>query len=90
MKSNDICRVNDKGTGFFVKIPYKSKLLPVLITTNYVINICDILCNRNISLRINNEQIIKTITLDNNRLMYTNEKFDISIIEISIYKLFYP
>ena len=80
MKSNSICRINNKGTGFFVKIPYKSKLLPVLITTNQVINIYDILCNRNILLHLNNE--IKTIKLDNNRLMYTNAKFDISIIEI--------
>ena len=80
MKSNSICRVNNKGTGFFVKIPYKSKLLPVLIATNQAINIYDILCNRNISLHLNNE--IKTITLDKNRLMYTNAKFDITIIEI--------
>ena len=80
MKSNSICRVNNKGTGFFVKIPYKSKLLPVLITTNHAINIYDILCKRNISLHLNNE--INTITLDKNRLMYTNAKFDISIIEI--------
>ena len=38
MKSNSICRINNKGTWFFVKIPYKSKLLPVLITSNQVIN----------------------------------------------------
>ena len=30
MKSNSICRINDKGNGFFVKIPYKSILLTVL------------------------------------------------------------
>ena len=23
MKSNSICRINNKGTGFFTKIPYK-------------------------------------------------------------------
>ena len=79
---NSICRINDKGTGFFVKIPYKSKLLPVLITTNHAINICDILCNRNISLHLYNDKQIKTIKLDNNRLKYTNEKLDITIIEI--------
>jgi hypothetical protein len=53
MKSNSICRINDKGTGFFVKIPYKSKLLPVLITTNYVINLDDIINKKNISLYLN-------------------------------------
>ena len=80
--NNSICRINDKGTGFFVKIPYKSKLLPVLITTNQVINTDDIQDKRNISIRLNNDKKIKTIKLDNNRLKYTNEKLDITIIEI--------
>ena len=85
MKSNCICRINDKGTGFFVKIPYKSILLTVLITTNQVINTDDIQDKRNISIRLNNDKKIKTIKLDNNRLMYTNEKLDITIIEILLY-----
>ena len=48
--SNSICRINNKGTGFFVKIPYKSKLLPVLITTNKVITTDDIQNNKNITI----------------------------------------
>ena len=79
--NNSICRINDKGTGFFVKIPYKSKLLPVLITTNHIINIDDIQDNKSISILLNNDKKIKTIKLDN-RLMYTNEKLDATIIEI--------
>ena len=82
MKSNSICRINDKGTGFFVKFPYKSILLTVLITTNQVINTDDIQDKRNISICLNNDKKIKTIKLDNNRLMYTNEKLDVTIIEI--------
>ena len=82
MKSSGICRINDKGTGIFVKIPYKSKLLTVLITTNQVISTNDIQDNRNISLYLNNDKKIKTIKLDNNRLKYINEKLDITIIEI--------
>ena len=82
MKSNSICRINNKGTGFFTKIPYKSKLLPVLITTNQVINTDDIRNKINVSLYINNDKIIKLIKLDNNRIIYTNEKLDITIIEI--------
>ena len=82
IKSNSICRINYKGTGFFVKIPYKSKLLPVLITSNQAINIDDIQNNRNISIHLNKDMKIKTIKLDNNRLIYTNEKLDITIIEI--------
>ena len=86
MKSNSICRINDKGTGFFVKIPYKSILLTVLITTNHVINTDDIQDKRNISICLNNDKNIKIIKLDNNRLMYTNEKLDITIIEIKEYE----
>ena len=82
MKSNSICRINDKGTGFFVKIPYKSILLTVLITSNQVINTDDIQNNKSISLYLNNDKKIKTIKLDNNRLKYINEKLDITIIEI--------
>ena len=53
---NSICRINnhDKGTGFFVKIPYKLRLLPVLITTSHAINIEDIQNNKIISLYLNN------------------------------------
>ena len=82
--NDSVCRIyNDcKGTGFFTKIPYKSELLPVLITNNHVINKEDIKSNKIISLYINNDKIIKEIKIDNNRLRYTNEKLDITIIEI--------
>jgi hypothetical protein len=42
--NNCVCRIfnNGKGTGFFTKIPYKSKLLPVLITNNHVLGQKDI------------------------------------------------
>ena len=85
--NNSICKIynNDNGNGFFVKIPYKSNLLPVLITTNHVINQYDIMTNKNISLYLNNDKIIKILKLDNNRIMYTNEKLDITIIELFIY-----
>ena len=76
--SND----NRKGTGFFVKIPYKSNLLSVLITNNRVINKDDILDIKSISIYINNIKLIKTLKLDRNRKIYTNEKLDITIIEI--------
>ena len=53
---NSICRIDNhgKGTGFFVKVPYKSELLPVLITTSHAINIEDIQNNKIISLYLNN------------------------------------
>jgi len=82
MKSNNICNINGKGLGFFVKIPYKSKLLPVLITANSVVNQNDIQNNKIILLYFNNDKAIKRIKLDNNRLIYSNEKLNITIIEI--------
>ena len=82
MKSKSICIIDNKGTGFFTKIPYKSKLLPVLITSNQVINADYIENKTNVSSHTNNGEKIKTIKLDNNRLIYTNEKLDITIIEI--------
>ena len=83
--NNCICRIynnNRNGTGFFVKIPYKTNMLPVLITNDHVINIDDILNKSIISIYINNDKKRKTIKLDNNRKIYSNEKYDITIIEI--------
>ena len=82
--NNCVCRIynNGEGTGFFTKIPYKNKILSVLITNNHVIGINDIINNKNIILYLNNDKIEKSIKLDNNRLRYTNEKLDITIIEI--------
>ena len=83
--NNCVCRIyinNCEGTGFFTKIPYKSQLLPVLLTNNHVIGQDDILNNKYFSVYLNNDKKTKRIQLDNNRLMYTNEKLDITIIEI--------
>ena len=58
--------------------------MPVLITNNNVINNDDILNNSIISLSINNDKNLKKIKLDNNRKIYSNEKFHITIIEIKV------
>ena len=82
--NNSVCRIDNYGvgTGFFTKIPYKSKLLPVLITNNHVIGKDDLMNNKIINIYINKNKISKKITLDNSRLKFTNEKLDITIIEI--------
>ena len=87
--NNCVCRIynNGKGTGFFTKISYKNELLTVLITNNHIIGINDIINNKNIALYLNNDKIVKSIKLDNNRLRYTNEKLDITIIEIKEKKI---
>ena len=82
--NNCVCRIynNGEGTGFFTKIPFKSKFLPVLITNNHVINELDINNNKVIILYLNNDKIEKSLKLDNKRLKYTNKTLDITIIEI--------
>ena len=86
MKKN-VCKIhldNGKGTGFFGKIffPDKDHLLPVLITNNHVIDKSIINKENSVIAFSINDNIIKTIEL-NNRLKYTNEKYDITIIEIN-------
>ena len=79
--NNCVCRIyNNKieGIGFFTKIPFKSKLLPVLMTKNHIINQNDI-NNKIINIYLNNNKEIKKLKLDN-RIKYTNK--NITIIEI--------
>ena len=83
----NICKVNigkTQGTGFFCKIPFptKEKMLPVFITNNHLIN--EALLNQanlKIKLDIKEEENLKELVL-NNRLKYTDEDYDITIIEI--------
>ena len=79
-----VCKIynNGEGSGFFTKIPFKSKMLPVLITNNHVINEIDISSNKKITLILKNENMEKSLILDDSRLRYTNGKLDITIIEI--------
>ena len=81
---NQVCKIcidkNIKGTGFFCKIPFKKSLLPVLITTNNIIDE-SIFKKEKILLSINNN--LKEIKLDlDNRKKYTNKEKNITIIEI--------
>ena len=86
MKKN-MCKIKvgeQQGTGFFCKIPFpdKNNLLPVLITNNHLINE-PLLYKKdeNISINIKEETEIEKINL-NDRMKYTNEEYDITIIEI--------
>ncbi len=70
--NNCVCRIynNGEGTGFFTKIPYKNKLLSVLITNNHVIDKNDIIDNQIITLYLNNDKIEKSIILDDSIINY--------------------
>ena len=85
---NSICRIklNDGsfGTGFFCKIPFptKSKLLPVLITNNHIINKLILEKPKEpIMIYTHDTQKYNVLYLDN-RIYYTNENYDVTFIEI--------
>ena len=82
---NCVCKIhkgNINGTGFFLRITYNNNLYDLLITNNHVLNEQDIMINNSIIISLNNEQILKEIKIDGKRKKYTNEKCDITIIEI--------
>ena len=69
-----------KGTGFFCNIPYNDNLLPILMTNNHIINESIFATEKKITISMNN--IFKKIELDDNRIIYSNKDYDITIIEI--------
>ena len=82
----NICKIkcNDgaNGTGFFCNIPYEYNIiLKVLMTNNHVLNKEDLSIGKKIKFSINNDKIFYEIEIDE-RKIYTNENYDITIIEI--------
>ena len=82
-----ICKIKvgqDQATGFFLKIPFpdKENMLPVFMTNNHVINE-KILNNKDEKVAIDIYEELNTKYLNlNDRIKYTNEEYDITIIEI--------
>ena len=83
----NICKIflgKEQGTGFFCKIPLTdiSVTLNVLITNNHIID-NESLYNKDIKISLYIEENMKIKTIDlNNRIKYTNETYDVTIIEI--------
>ena len=83
----NICKIkigNEQGTGFFCLIPFpdNKNMLPVFITNNHIINKEFLYKKDNIiSIDIEEEENTREINL-NERMKYTNEEIDITIIEI--------
>ena len=78
----EICHPNGcTGTGFFCYIPFpdNNNLLPVMITNNHVIDEKYFTKGKKIKLLINKQ--LKIIEMDD-RIKYTNKKYDTTIIEI--------
>ena len=85
---NNICKIclkdGNKGKGFFCKIPFPNKLnlLPVFITNNHIIDEKYLNDEKELKIKINDDEIIKIINIEN-RYRYTNQNYDITIIEIN-------
>ena len=80
-----VCKIHlgsKKGTGFFIKIPFRNQSMNVLMTNHHVLNENEISDGKIITISLNNETVIKNIKIDYNRKRYTNEKFDVTIIEL--------
>ena len=52
------------------------------MTNNHVLNIDDIQPGQTINFTLNNDDEEYNIPIDNDRKIYTNESFDVTIIEI--------
>ena len=79
---NCICKIknmNGKGTGFFCTIP--SKKISVLMTNYHLIDE-KILKKNNIYVSLNDDKAKVNIMIDDNRKIYSSEKYDTTIIEI--------
>ena len=73
---------NTKGTGFFCLIPFPDKLhlLPTLMTNNHVLKKNDIANGKTI--KFSSDEYNYQIEIDKHRKCYTNDIYDITIIEM--------
>jgi len=83
---NCICKIYlDKGrsgTGFFCYIPFNNKMISALITNNHVLDSNYLKENRMLNISINDEALFKKLKIEDDRNIYSNEAFDITIIEL--------
>ena len=81
-----ICRIiinnYSKGSGFFCKIPLDNRDFIGLVTCHHFLNKESIYANNIIIIELNNGEVKKEITIDESRVFYTKEEYDITIVEI--------
>ena len=70
------------GTGFFCNIPFNSIDLPVLVTNNHILNEKNISIGEVINISLNDNEFLCKLFIDESRITYSNEKYDITFIEI--------
>ena len=80
-----ICKIDGdkKGTGFFCKINYENKLIPVLMTNYHVVNTDYLERENNLIVSTNEKRFV--INISNNNILYssTNREYDLMIIRLN-------
>ena len=77
------CNDGSRGTGFFCNIEIGwNKNIKVLMTNNHVLNVNAIKPGKTVKFSINNDNKYYKILIDKSRRTYTNEFYDVTIIEI--------
>ena len=61
-----------QGTGFFCKIPFENKVIPVLMTNYHIISDEYIKNHKKIKITINDEEIMDTIYLNEKMKIYSS------------------
>ena len=83
---NSICKIEGKeiGTGFFCKINYQEKIIPVLITNAHILDKEFINLNKKVKISINDNKNIETMNIDENDIIYISPitNYDIIIIRL--------
>ena len=88
LKKKNLCKFDNAngkfGSGFFCKIPFPNEFntLPVLITTNSILDENEIKNGETIKFSLQNSLSKKEIFIDESRKTYTSKKLDTTIIEI--------
>ena len=87
LMKNRICKIfsikDSYGTGFFCNIPLDSwNILRVLMTNNHVLNENDIAVGKIIKFTMKNDSKNFEILIDDKRIVFTDEKYDVTIIDI--------
>ena len=72
------------GTGFFCRIPYEGKSIPVLMTNYHLINDDFLKNNKKIKISINNGNKYDNIKINQNSKIYSSKaiEYDIMIIKV--------
>ena len=81
-----ICKIfredSGKASGFFCKIPLGPRTIHTLITNYHVIDESYVKSHNTIKISLYDDKINKTIYLDDDRIKYFSDIYDIAIIEI--------